>query len=411
MAKNDEQELLALFKQLEQKAIDISELNEAVKMFYDQIVLQCQDSLKEAFVVENQLVKKHDFKVMFMARSDLNAGTMALNSQSSLLWFSGALPYLLFAACYIYSCRVDVTTVSPFQQNGKVVSFKNKLQLVGKLQQTPTDASHILQLFDNLMSSEQYPSANVEMAFFLYELAARFITMHEIMHIVLGHTAYVKRECSLDMLFEFSEEREEKLDEGFSQCLEFIADRHSSRGILAKLLNNDYDSELMYRLLKHSKLTKEEVLVRYFTMAMTITLHLFPARDHTLYSLYPSHPHPYTRMQWICQEVGHELDEVDLVGGKLQCGESNNTSFKDHLKLTLFECLAETTTTLTHNFETPNSWLYALSFDVDERDQRSAEGLKSNLSYENILALSKRWQSYIYRGYSPAYVGDGTGRI
>jgi len=340
---------------------------------------------------KNGRVEKYPFSVGFPLRSTFNAGTRDCSDEGSVVAINSAVPYLLFSACFAYSTRVDVSTALPLEENGKIKVFNSKLELLGKVKDMPSHPADIFAMFEKVIEYPEYKTANLPFALSLYEIAIRYVAMHEAMHIILGHTGYLKQELGLDEFLEFSAKREDKMDNSFFHCLEFLSDRNAVRGITSKMLGGDYISEALRSLLDNTELPKNDYLLRCIVSALTLTFHLFPSRTDDLKEPLYSHPNPYLRMQWLAMEIGHEV--------------GSQADFRNAVLMPV----AHTGAAIYANFQTPGNWKYATEEDVDPTDGRRPKFTDD--SYTAILELAKKWGDKLWKAYSPLYHGDGSGRL
>lgn len=360
-------------------------LAEPIRELYEIAVDLVSQAFTQARLIKGNRELPYPIIIGFPEKPTFNAGTCDREGGGSIVAINAAVPYLLFCACYIFSSRVDNRTGLPIVQDGKLLVFDTRLELIGRLPQQPSNASEYEALFDQLCSESRYPTADLVYALFLYSIAIRFIVMHEVLHIVLGHTAYMKKEMGLETFLEFSSNREHNMDPRFLHCLEFLADRHAIRGIARNMVdgNSYYATEAQQQLLQETSVTKHTYLVRGIMTAATVLFHLFPSRDETLYEPILSHPNPYVRSQWLAMELGHEL-------GK-EC------DFKQAILMPL----AYTAATLSANFKCPGDWRNATELDRNkEEDNRPYQ---SDVAYQDVLKMATQWSDYIYKNYGPQF--------
>lgn len=368
------------------------ELEEPICDLYDMAVDMVKEALSHARILEGGNQHPYPCVVGFPEKLSFNAGTCDLEGEGSIVAINAAVPYLLFCACYIYSSRSDIRSGLPVEENGKLLVYDSCLELLGRMPQMPTCAADYSNLFEQLCSSEHYQTASFGYTLFLYSIAIRFLVMHEVMHIVLGHTAYAKQKLQLNQFMEFSSARETTANPEFFHCLEFIADRHAIRGIARKMILGDpyFSAYAQEELTAGASVDVNTYLLRGIVTAATVMFHLFPSLDETMLKPVLSHPHPYLRSQWLAMELGHEL--------KSECD----------LKQAIWVPLAYTAATLSANFKCPGNWRSAT--ELDQMDGGQNQQSITDRAYQDVVQNTQQWSSYIYKNYGPKFI-DGEGII
>jgi hypothetical protein len=368
--------------------LSYQDLEEPIFDLYDMAVNMVSQALSQARILEGDAQHPYPCLIGFPEKLSFNAGTCDLDAGGSIVVINAAVPYLLFCACFIYSSRANKRTGLPVEENDKLLVYDTRMELIGKLPKKPRCVSDYSALFDQLCSNEYYRSANMAYTLFMYSIAIRFIVMHEVMHIVLGHTAYIKKVLQLDTFMEFSSARESIVDPGFLQCMEFLADRHAIRGIARKMIEGDpyFSSEAQEQLIQEAIVDQRTYLIRGVMTAATVVFHLFPSRDETLHKPIMSHPHPYLRSQWLAMELGHELGkECDVIQA-------------------IFTPLAYTAATLSANFNCPGDWRIATELDRNKKDGDFP--YLSDRAYQEVLQQARQWSNHIYTNYGPKFVNS-----
>jgi hypothetical protein len=322
-----------------------------------------------------------DASVVYVGNPDVNAfADQRLPSECLICFFTGTAVSLL-DACLKLASRLDPATGRPLAKADKIIVYPEKLWIGGT--NAPAHCSDLSGLSSKLREICAFSFPHVELGVLLFELAASFIAMHEVMHIVLGHSAYLRQTNRLQGVVEFSERREEKLPSDFSQMLEFSADRNACRGIARRLILDGVDSSYEETLLANVTVDRSVYLVGNLVTSITLLLHLFPKRFCSIDRLFGSHPHPYTRMQWMAMELGHELgQELDF-------------------RATILTPMAETAATLKSNFTSPDNWWEYAEQDVSSFASDHATP-KTDLLYQQILTLARQWSSQLMP-YGPIY--------
>lgn len=269
--------------------------------------------------------------------SRLNADTLDLADGANLVALSDSFPVVLLGALATVAQRMETGSALPQRDaKGRVVVFADRLELFATGadggMKNPDTVVGLTAVLHTLAQTERLTEAML-----LYDLAIRFVVMHECMHIVLGHTGYVRLELRVSRLMEMGAMRRGVLTPDVSQALEFIADRHAVRSVVQRARSarlGEYVDAVRY----DPSLTMEQYLLRVLTLALMTLLLLFPSRATARASSRDSHPHPYTRMRWLCREIGLELPSRDM-----------------HVNAVL-EPMAFWTASFQCNFSTPGRW-------------------------------------------------------
>ncbi|MDD7887114.1 hypothetical protein [Flavivirga sp. 57AJ16] len=315
---------------------------------------------------------KLNYSIKYLINEPFNAGTCNRDG-ASFIFINSSVPYLLFKACISYAELCDIKKSTIKEKKLKLLATK-KIKLTQKLDYSLANPESIERLFQKLLKDSAHINKLVfQYALFLYEIAIRFLTMHECMHVILGHTGYVKQKFNLDDYLEFSEEREHKIPLSTSQALEFMADRNTCRGILVQTLQGNSIYNVYSSKLKSSKLSREMLISRSVTNALSIILHIFPGKliENMSETLIKTHPHPFIRMQWMITEMSYEVgDENSFNHYFLKPFALNIATFKD-------------------NFEIKYPWTLLSDKDLKEGSYRN---LFSYTSYKKIIITSKQVQ-------------------
>jgi hypothetical protein len=383
---SDEQALREALAQEFGRPFDIARLDIDARFVYDHACRIGEEALSSALWpgVQGQMLP-YRLLVGFFESSRLNAGTLDLTDGASLVALTASFPVALLGAFAAVAQRMETGSALPQRDaQGRVVVFADRLELFATGadggMKNPDTAASLTAVLHALAQTGRLPQAML-----LYDLAIRFVVMHECMHIVLGHTGYVRRELRVSRLMEMGAMRRGVLTPDVSQALEFIADRHAVRGVV-QWARSGRLGKYVDAVQRDPALTREQYLLRALTLALMTLLLLFPSRATARASSRDSHPHPYTRMRWLCREIGQELPSRDM-----------------HVKAVL-EPMAFWTASFQRNFSTPGRWERAI-----REDQQEGNGLPplSDRAYADITAVARQWQTRLWQGYSPVYPGDG----
>jgi hypothetical protein len=344
-------------------------------------ISRVRNALTEARVSESGLAEPISLQVGYLSKPTLNAFARKESETDYEIRICSGTVTMLLQACRRLASRLDPQTGRPVQKNDRILVYPERKRLVDS---SATANATDLGAWENeltAIASEQLD--NPELGLLLFELSTWFIAMHEVMHIVLGHAGFLREQRQLDPFVEFSKLRQTRLPHDFSQMLEFAADRNASRGILRRLTLGDLDWRYGDNLLENVKVDRPSFWASTFIASLTLLLHLFPKRFCSIDRLFGSHPHPYTRMQWMTMELGTEFDgEIDYKSG-------------------IMTPLAEVSAALRTNFICPDDWWeYA---EQDLRSGPSMEGIpKTDLLYRDIVELARSQHDQII-GFAPVF--------
>ena len=120
-----------------------------------------------------------------------------------------------------------------------------------------------------------------------------------------------KKKIGLNELFEFSTQREDKMDINFNQTIEFISDRHAVRGILVQSLLGEPFCDYPKHFSSTITVDKDCYVFRATVNALCLLFHLFPSKlkNGITDCLIKSHPHPYMQMKWFITGLSAELED------------------------------------------------------------------------------------------------------
>lgn len=360
-------------------AFDVSSENEAVRFLYEHPARIAEEALAAAVPMDT--AQRHEpYRLLagFYPSDRLNAGTLDLDGGASVVAVSSAVPATLFRAFSAVLERADVLTLMPIRDDaGRLLVYPRRRRLVDRRANPLESLERVL---ERLQARSHMP-----LAMLLYDLAIRFIVMHECMHIVLGHTGYVRRAHGVRRLMEIDISRTQSMDPEFSRALEFIADRHAVRGV-AHWARTGRLGEYAEAIPRDASLDLETYLHRGLTLSLVTLLLLFPSRPSSRASEADSHPHSYVRMRWLSRELEQDIaSQSDFIAGVL-------------------EPMAYWTASFQRNFSTPGRWTHAIA-----EDQNVPEGEMplADRAYQAVNEMAGRWQTDLWRDHSPLYPGDG----
>jgi hypothetical protein len=308
----------------------------------------------------------------------VNAGTLDLDSATSVVAITSQLPPALLHAIAAVTDQAEAATLMPRRDKAGrlVVGGPRRALTTMRLGRPGFEVTRTLAALQR--------SGDLALAMLVYDLAIRFVVMHECMHIVMGHTGYVRRELGLSVLMEMGASRRNVLTAELSQALEFIADRHAVRGV-AQWARSGRLGDYVESIPRDPSLSQSDFLHRALILALMTLLRLFPARASLSAAAGASHPHPYARMRWLARELDEDLDgHVEAVRLTLEPMAYWNASFE-------------------RNFIAPGRWNAAMAED---------QGVGADVppvtdrSYAWITGHAAHWQTRLWSDYSPLFPGD-----
>lgn len=330
--------------------------------------------------------EKYHYLPGYIAATRLNAMTCD-EGEGSIVCIHSCAPVLLFRLCVHYAFCCDTRTALAA---GDPIPAACACSEPIRVKSDPNEIlpQRVQRNFDLFKTSRLYrraeDSGKLKYALYLYDLAARFLAMHECMHIVLGHTAYVRKEFGLTELTACSgtTDANARMIKTL-QALEFIADQHTVSGVFLQALHGnlffDYTSDAELHV------DKECFVSRSVISALCVLFRLFPFKWKTSADLVKTvHPHPYVRLQWILSGLANQL--------------TRSQNFEEYLMRPMAQSLA----VFADNFETEDNWLKVNSLNrIDEHGR-----LFSDAACSSVLEEARKIQHRAYR-LSPIYDGDG----
>lgn len=353
-----------------------STLSESVSWLYEIPIFRLDQALSDAFESINGQKVSFPYHVNYIIDNRINAAAWHSKSSGCAIAISSSTPLLLIMACMQFANLCDVRTALPITSDGMLLVHKNKVHLKTQLEREIRNEKQILAVLEAFSADGKM---NNSMGLFLCELALKFIAMHECMHVILGHTRYLSNHYDLKSFIEFHNSR--TIAPEFSRMLEFIADRHAIRGLWTRLAQKDIDDFYKLQLLPGISVDEDTYLLRCLVYAICILFHLFPGNSESIFAQGRSHPHPYIRARWMCNELAQDVDEIfpnkyeplnafTWAGAQLSC-----------------------------NFDLPGNWAKASKEDYNQKTKESF----SDNSYSAVLAEAKKWQHLLMKSFGPLY--------
>lgn len=298
--------------------------------------------------------------------------------------FAG-VPLLAYEACRLFALRMDAATGLPAcDTEGRLVIHSDRIVLSRaplRLEKPVSELSAALRSFDDKTAAH-----NGDLASFMFDIAMRYVAMHECMHFALGHARYCQRERGLDIFLDGAVDGR-AIDPLISQTLEFIADRHTVAGLAV-----DLDQGRLFH--EWSKNAPDFVRVdpgawkrRVLFATLGVVSRLWKSHASARFGdISQPYPHPYERVCWMISSLG----EIE--------GASAH-----HEAMLAF---ALTVGSLDRNYLTSREDVPILSRDIDVENLTGFSSL--NAGYNTVRQKATEIQRRIHHEYGPHYPAEST---
>ena len=334
--------------------------------------------------INNTSKKKYHYMTGFIAKNTINALTCDIDD-GSIICINSSVPLLLFRLCvqYAYCCDIQTALSSG---NPIVNLYSQKANIVGKLAHNENFPHKIMQLYNSFKESEIYRCVKdckkLKYAIYMYDLATRFLAMHECMHVVLGHTAYMKKKFGFSELYAFPQDdiSNDKILK-MMQAIEFLSDCYTVAGVFRQsLIGNLCFDYLEYNDVKIT-VDKECFVARSVVNALSVLFHLIPFNYEKLTDTIASkHAHPYIRLQWIISVFSTQL--------------SSANNFKEYL----IKPFAQAMVVFYENFNTLTDWI-----KVNELNKIDEQGLLSSSESCDTIIKEAKSIEHLMKKFAPIY--------
>lgn len=135
----------------------------------------------------------------------------------------------------------------------------------------------------------------------------KFIALHEVGHIIMGHSNFVNQKFGLQ--FSYATHAEQHFsDSMLCQAIEFIADKNAIASLSDYVLSINCKT-LNRHLLSQATIDADRYMLRSLVMAACILCHLFYTESQSINTLSANYPHPALRSLWISMELERPLEE------------------------------------------------------------------------------------------------------
>lgn len=359
---------------------DLSELDEDVKIFWQLPLRYLQDALAPARISPLQPDKEFPSYLSYINNNRFNA-VIRHEEKSVAVGVYAGLPMIAFQACRLFALRMDQATGLPrCDERERLVVYDERITLPTEWSGYHNSGSEAHA--ELLRFEENTELENNLLATFMFDLAMRYVAMHECMHFVLGHARFCQKVLGLDA-FEDGSKHREALDPITNQTLEFIADRHTIAGLVCDLdegrLFHEWSRGIPDFVSVPQKIWHRRILIA--TVALISRLWKSHGAE-TFGDLSNAYPHPYERVCWmVCALSEMEKDK------KL----ANDFD----VSLALAVC------SLDRNFETSRQ-----DFPLIERDYEIFKLLGSSsvdYGYDVVRARAVEIQKKLFKEFGPYY--------
>lgn len=334
--------------------------------------------------LSNTSKKKYPYMVGYLAKNTINALTCDVED-GSIICIHSSVPILLFRLCVQFAFCCDIQTALS-SGNPIVAIYSQKESIIGKLNAKENFPHKIKPIYDSFKESDIYRRVKdckkLKYAIYLYDLAARFIAMHECMHIVMGHTAYMKKELGFSELYAFPKDTitDNQILQTI-QAIEILSDSYTMAGVFRQTLVGN----LYFDYLEHTDIQitvdKECFVARSVINALSVLFHLIPFDYKVLTdTIKLKHAHPYIRLQWLMSIFANQL--------------SNSENFQEYI----IKPFGQSMVVFDENFNTLTDWLR-----VNELNKVDEQGyLFSATSLDVVIEESKKIE-YLMSKFAPIY--------
>ncbi|MDX1966425.1 MAG: hypothetical protein SFV23_04570 [Planctomycetaceae bacterium] len=360
--------------------VDLTALDEDVKLLWQLPLRYLNDAISPARLSPSQPEEELPSYLAYVHNPGFNAAIRHEERAMAAGLFVG-LPFIAHQACRLFATRMDQATGLPLcDPGGRLVVYSDPIPLPtvwSGLQDPATQA-----LTDITRFEEETPLTNNLLATFMFDIAMRYVAMHECMHFALGHARFCQTELGLDA-FEDASPRRSALDPITSQTLEFIADRHTMAGLVVDLdegrLFHEWCREAPDFITVPVSVWHRRVLVA--TVALISRLWTSHG-SMTLGDLSSAYPHPYERVCW-------------MVCGLSEMARDKSLAYEHDLSMAL------SVGSLDRNFQTARQ-----DIPLIERDNKVLQLFghsELDHGYDVVRARAVEIQHVLYKKYGPFY--------
>lgn len=355
-------------------------LDERIRLVWQLPIRYLNDALAPARKSNDEPDREIDVAVGFVTNGGFNAAIRHESEAVASCVFVG-VPFLALKACRQMATRMDAASGLPVCDDAeRLMVFDKPLEVQGTWEIPPGDlAANAFEEF--CREDEVIPSLNFELAAFMFDIAMRYVAMHECMHFALGHARFCQAELGMDSFADATAHRG-GLDPIVSQTMEYIADRHTVAGLVEDLNQGRLFHEWTVEVPECCRV--DPVVWRRRILVATLCLISKLWRGHGTVSmgdLSASYPHPYVRALWM----------VDMIA--ISAGEESKPDIERAFALSI--------ATLERNFA--GGVRYAEEIERDLRLHRLTRASAIDRSSAVIRAKAAKIQHEVFRNYGPFY--------
>lgn len=358
---------------------DFTELDDAVKLFWQLPARYLSDALNPARMSRERSDEEFPSFTAFIQNGSFNAAIRHEENAVAAGIFCG-VPMVAFRACRLFALRMDLASGLPVRdEHDHLIIFGDRIILPSEWLSVTDPSREALE--EIIRFEETTDQTNNELALFMFDIAMRYVAMHECMHFVLGHARFCQLNLGLD-IFEDASERRAELDPITSQTLEFIADRHTISGLAKDLdhgrIFHEWSREAPPGIAVAPPVWRRRIL--FATLALISRLWAVRGAQ-TFADFTKPYPHPYERVCW-------------MVSG---LSEIEGPAVQQELML----AFALAVGALDRNYETSRQDVPALTRDIEMEAMSGFSSL--NYGYSVVRERAIQLQKKLYEEYGPFY--------
>jgi hypothetical protein len=359
---------------------ELHALHEDAQLLWQLPLRYLHDAVAPARVSAQEPDALLDTNFAYITNGAFNAAVRHEDRAVGACIFAG-VPLVAFRACRQVAARMDLRTGLPLCDAAqRLVVFPQPLAIDPEWRALHDPAAEAMDAIAQFEAAA--PEENRELATFLFDIAMRYVAMHEAMHFALGHARFCQRALGFDAFADVADERA-ALDPVVSQTLEFIADRHTIAGLMTDLsegrLYHEWCVTPPPEITVAPDLWRRRVAIA--TLALVSKLWKAPSSRHFAEFTH-AYPHPYERAAWMISGINEMFPAT-----------------RDQVN----RCFALTVATLERNFTTAVPFTDLIEDDLSTL--RAGRVSQLDRSYAVVRMKAIELQKVIYRTYGPFYPG------
>src|ERR1700743_2838488 len=168
---------------------DFTDIDESLRVIWRLAAEYLENSLPPARIPDLKPNERIPDRVCFVKNGTFNAAIRHEEGAVAAAVFAG-VPMVAFKATRLFALRMDETTGLPLcDGKGRLVIIPDRIPLSTEWAGMNNDPSN--QALNEINQFEEETDLkNNELATFMFDIAMRYVAMHECMHFVLGHARY-----------------------------------------------------------------------------------------------------------------------------------------------------------------------------------------------------------------------------